>query len=456
MSVPVSRPHGSVARSVRPDVKRWTVMGHIDATAPDLEHFELQRVDDLELYDRRDSNVVLEVRRNPTPVPMKRLADAALASCAPFVGLVFGAAALTAPTPLVGLALLAVGAAEMALLLPVSKKALEDFKTVGFTSSEPHWKGTRRFEIQDDLWKGINSPMLAASKSSRVPSGAQLGTFLTDTMNAYPAERYAMVLAGHGRAMDGVGGLSVKEMAHATEIAHARGGRKVDVLVLDSCLVGNVETLLPMADHVRYAVVSQETLYTHVVDWGAIIKDQNGSQPSAERFTRSALDIAERKAHHQTLSTIDMTAMPALRTTLENLGDALRTSARQGHRGEIREAFASAPIANREDFFDQTFDKKIDLGQTLRLLSQVPDPSVKQAAQTARDVYDQVVIDHRRAPGFGHTTGLTIQGPRAWHSVNAYARESGLPSWSKALGEMRPWPVRMLSNASNGVKRLFS
>lgn len=433
-------------------------MGHIDATASDLEPFEMNRVDALEKADKRNTNLVVEVRRTPTSTLAKKLKAAAVASLAPSCVLAgLAGAALLAATPPMAVGALAFGLIEGAILFTTSKKGVEDLRFAGHQSVEAPWKGTRKYELGTSDKTGIQSPVLESSKSTAAPDGKKLGAFLADTMKAYPAQRYAFILGGHGRAMQSVGDVTVEGMADATAIAHAQSGRKLDVMVLDSCLVGNFETLLPMADHVRYAVVSEEPVYTNVIDWRGMVEDQQDRAPSANAMVASAMNRAESDPWHQTLSTVRMSQMPALRDALENLGSAIQASARNGNRDEIKAAFKASTKIQDSDGFSRAIEQKVDLGDALKHLHHdVSDPAVKKASAEAWQAYSKAVVDHRASAAFSATTGLSIQGPRPWHLEDAYAKKSGLPEWSKALGQMRPWPMRVVATAVDATRRLFS
>lgn len=431
-------------------------MGHIDATASDLEPFEMDRLDDLERADKGSANLVFEVRRTPVSPAVKKLKAAALASLAPGCVLAgVAGAALLATAPPLAIGALALGLGEGALLFSTSRKGLQDLRFADHQSTVPPWKGTRTYEVGPHPETGVASPVLSSSRSTQAPDGKKLGAFLADAMQTYPAKRYAFVLSGHGRAMDSVGDVKVADMAEATAIAHARSGRKLDVMVLDSCLVGNFETLLPMADHVRYAIVSEEPVYTSVIDWRGMIEDQQHQAPSATAMAASAMNRAEGNPWHQTLSTVRMSQMPPLRTALENLGSAIQSSARNGHRDEIKAAFKASARIKDSDAFSRAVEQKIDLGDAIKHLAHdVSDPQVKNAASEAWHAYQKAVVDHRSSKPFSRTTGLSIQGPRAWHREDAYAKKAGLPEWSKALGQMRPWPMRVVSAAVDAVREL--
>lgn len=442
----------SMISNVAPQPPRtWTILGHIDATSSDLEPYEMQRLDTLESTSKQDANVVMEVRHQRSSKTRKIVQNVLLAALAPAAalgGVVLGTAMLASGAGVLPSLLL--GGALVANTVPLaiaSKRAIQHLKRLKHEPQTPgtDWKGTRTYWMGQDSVPGLQSPIVAESKSTKAPSGEALGKFLAENMRQFPAQRYAFILGGHGRARDGVGDVSVADMAKATEIAHASSGRKIDVMVLDSCLVGNFETLLPMSDHVRYAVVSQEPLYTNVIDWSSIVNGLDGHGPSAKRFAGLALHYAKNSYSPHTVATVRMSQMPSLRKAVDTLGEAIAAGVRNGHRDSIAAAFKEAAPIQDSSWLERKTEGKVDMGDLLERLRHVTDPSVRQAGEVAYFWYLRSVVGNVTSKKFSRSTGMRIQGPRAWHRENAYAKETGLAGWSKALSAMRPWPLRMMS-----------
>ena len=440
-------------------LRPWTVLGHIDATSPDLEPYEMKRIADLDIVDKPNTNVVLEVRHKPVNRTMKAIKAGLAASLAPVAaigGAVAGVALFATgfgAIPAVGAA--ALGLVEGALLASTSKAGQSQLRRLKWEPQNPNtdWQGTRTLELNSA--KGVAPTVLSQTDSTHAPDGKTLGESLGAKMKAYPAERYAVILGGHGRAMDSVGHISVKDMAEATRIAHQESGSKIDALMLDSCLVGNFETLLPMADHVRFGVVSEEPLYTGVFDWTSIVNALQDRTPSPQDFGNLAVHYSEFSHSPRTVSVVDMGALPALKGALETLAHVVDVALDSGHRAPIARAFKQAAKIKDSGTLERKMENKLDLGSLLKELAAVPVPSVQKAAQEAIQSYQGAVPAHSASEHYPESTGLSIQGPLPWHSVSGYAKETGMEHWSEMLGNMRPLPLRLLHTVAEKAKSLL-
>lgn len=451
----ISKIASAPIRSPRP----WTVLGHIDATAPDLEPYEMQRIAALDTIDKSNTNVVLDVRHAPVNRTAK-IAKAALATAsAPVLalgGLIAGAAIVASGGALLPAVLVAGGGAlEGALLASTSRSGYAQLRRLQWEPQNEGtaWKGTRTMELGST--RGAPATVLGEIASTKAPEGKTLGSFLATNMKQYPAQRYAVILGGHGRARSGVGDISVDDMAQAMSTAHRETGRKVDALMLDSCLVGNFETLLPMSGDVRYAVVSEEPLYTGVFDWTSIINALQDRRPSAQDFGHLALHYSQYSRSPRTVSVVDMGMLPGLKGSLERLGESLNQAIDAGHRGAISKAFSAATKIQDMGAMERKTENKLDLGNLLEQLADVPDPAVQAAVADARRAYQAAVPSHGASEQFSTTTGLSIQGPLAWHNESGYAKETGMPQWSRLLGNMRPLPLRIFHTAVEKTRSLF-
>jgi hypothetical protein len=112
-----------------------------------------------------------------------------------------------------------------------------------------------------DGWKVVGH--LGDSDSG---SADTLADFLTWGIKTYPAQRFAVILHGHGLAWQGFGldephgtQIAVPELSSAFERARSQalGGDRFELVMFDACLMGTIEVAAEMQPHARYFLSSE-------------------------------------------------------------------------------------------------------------------------------------------------------------------------------------------------------
>jgi hypothetical protein len=112
-----------------------------------------------------------------------------------------------------------------------------------------------------------------------------LSDFINFSAMTYPADHYVLDLWGHGAGWrgvcpDGNDILTLPRMRTALEQSTNDIGRKLDLLIIDSCAEANVETLWEIGDYVDYYVASEKDVpyqglpYTPILNGLASHPDQ--------------------------------------------------------------------------------------------------------------------------------------------------------------------------------------
>ncbi len=171
----------------------------------------------------------------------------------------------------------------------------------------------------------------AAGKDFSMPSEdmsvrSTLEDFLRWGMKAVPAERYLLVLGGHGSGF--MGSVSDTARRHVMPPQETRAalrdvGLSPDVLVLNSCLEGNTEVASELAPEARYIVASQglqagkgiplAEAFSHIVA-------QTRPIDAARYLVEAASHTPQRVPM---LSALDESQAGAVGAALNVLGDAL-------------------------------------------------------------------------------------------------------------------------------------
>jgi hypothetical protein len=132
------------------------------------------------------------------------------------------------------------------------------------------WTGARRYHIQkDDNFGFIRSPVIQSFDGVNTGDWRHLADFINWGRTNYPAKRYALVIIGHGSgwrdigrnkglALDEETGLGVENRDLARAIA-ASGG-KLDLLVMNACLMQTAEALYDLKDSAAFIAGSENVM----------------------------------------------------------------------------------------------------------------------------------------------------------------------------------------------------
>jgi hypothetical protein len=334
------------------------------------------------------------------------------------------------------------------------------------------WSSTRRFYVtQDDDLQRVRSQQIADLGEVNMSDGATLVDFVTWAVEAFPADRHVLILSDHGMGWPGgwtdpaPGGrgdpsiplsarlgdeLYLMELDEALGEIRARSDvQQFELIGLDACLMGHLEVFSALAPHARYAVASQETepalgwAYTSFLEAMKENPDIDGAglgrlivesyiqsdqrivddEARAELLSRgspmgglfslfggvSAEQVAQQMGRNITLTAIDLTAMPDLMDSVNELCFALQ---------ETEQALVARARAYAQSF-TSVFGRDvppsyIDLGNFVQLLRRESgSSSVTQAADGVLASLDRAVIAERHGPNKPGATGVSIYFPNS-------------------------------------------
>ncbi|MCK5415009.1 MAG: hypothetical protein KAJ35_06490 [Thermoplasmata archaeon] len=305
----------------------------------------------------------------------------------------------------------------------------------------------------------------------------------------YPADKICLVLNNHGGGWFGIcwddtdeDFLPPSEVAEALASIHYNLGRKVDVVLCYACLMASTEFAYEIHEHADYLIASEtfswgsETLgeddylignYPFDAIWGPV-KDNPEMTP--REFAVHAVDAFQmygpwnapdidiyRDYSSDTVSAIDLSAMPALVAAVDNLGLELEASLTG-----LGRLISHAQLVNRvigspeepEEYCTESFSGQPDfIGQgtwvnydLLDFIEQLEKCDIKELcnSDTLRQVRDAVgaaIIAERHGTdeSLGHHVdahGLSIWIPyrsteyRDSYETTAFARDT---SWDEFL-----------------------
>ncbi|MEA3337281.1 MAG: clostripain-related cysteine peptidase [Chloroflexota bacterium] len=332
----------------------------------------------------------------------------------------------------------------------------------GGYQGDGNWTNTRRYFLTPDSdLNRLHSPMVEDLGEVNMSDADTLADFVIWAAENFPADKYALIMSDHG--MGWPGGWSDPDPRTRTKqrapIAKLVGDQiyldqldetltriraqtdidKLEFIGLDACLMGHLEVLSALAPHARYAVVSQET--EPAVGWAYASflgdlrnnPDMDGAdlgksivnsyidedQRIVDNQARSAMvgrgsfavptarQLAGQMEHGATLAAADLTAVPALMDSVNDLAFQLQSI-------DQRDV---AQARNYAQSFTSIFGQRVppsylDLGNLVGLLARTRSgEKVNQPVNKLLQALDKVVIAERHGDGKPGSTGVSIYFP---------------------------------------------
>ena len=288
----------------------------------------------------------------------------------------------------------------------------------GFKGKQNFSTAKRFYLTQDNDLDVINSEEIDDLGEINMADLQTLIDFTVWAMKAYPADNYVLILSDHGSGWpggwtDADSGSNPKDIQidgfddmlyldeidnSMAEITRQTGIEKLDIIGFDACLMGSLEVLSVLAPYTRYTVLSQETepsmgwayssfLYrlvknpkqdaselaktivsSYIEEDMLIINDAARARYVAKNYQGghniSAEQLANEETKTVTLSAVDMGAIPAVTTSLDNLVQAMSKINQKVVAGSRSHARAY------ESVFGEDYPSPyIDLGNFVKLLA---------------------------------------------------------------------------------------
>ncbi len=321
--------------------------------------------------------------------------------------------------------------------MDVSSKALQRWRLNYYDTGEEN-QPENGFELLENL------PLRSMSDPDT------LTDFIRWGVRTYPAKKYALVLWDHGGGAKS--GLFVDELydgsiMHLKELkqALADSGVYLEALVIDACLMANIETAWAVRDHAHWMVASEETVPgkgTAVGDWlQALI---NHPALDGEWLGRCICDTTGNKYANEddemaisllTWSVIDLTKIEQLIRAADHLFQLLGQTLEQSP--DIAKAY-SRFISQAEEYGDR--QNMRDFGSVIYnpKSSNFVEPALLDEAIKA---LSEAVVYLVRGPGRSEAHGLSFCYPAgcSHEELDDYARNFPLASYLAYLDAISTW-----------------
>jgi hypothetical protein len=339
-------------------------------------------------------------------------------------------------------------------------------------AGDGNWTSTKRFYVtQDGDLRQVNSQEVADLGEVNMSDGETLVDFVTWAVDTFPADKHVLIMSDHGMGWPGgwsdpaPGGrgdpgiplssalgdeLFLMELDEALgEIRVQTGIERFELIGLDACLMGHIEVFDALAPHARYAVASQETepalgwayagflddlkrnpdmdgaelgqliVDSYIQDDQRIVDDEARAEllrqgsPMGGLFGLSgpptAEQVAQQMKQSSTLTAVDLSAMPQLMASVNNLSHSLQGAAQRDVARARTYAQSFTSVFGRE--VPRSY---LDLGSFAQLLKRESgNDDVAQAADQVLAALKKTVIAEKHGPKKPGATGVSIYFPNS-------------------------------------------
>jgi len=341
----------------------------------------------------------------------------------------------------------------------------------GGFDGDGNWYGARRYYVtRDDDLARLGSEMVEDLGEVNMANGDTLVDFVKWAVATYPSDKYVLILSDHGMGwpggwsdpdpgrdnsrspvrapiVDALGNqMFLAEIDEALAQARAETGiDKFEMIGMDACLMGHVEVLSALAEHARYAVLSQETepalgwayasflsalqqnpgidggqlgqaIVASYIDEDARITDEQqrldlygrGGGLFGMSSVPSARETAAQMGRNVTLAALDLRKTPALLEAINEYAYDLQNV-------NPRDVAKARSYAQS---FTSIFGKDvpasyIDLGHFIRLVVQVAGGGTASRGHDVLRVLGSMVLAEKNGSEKSGATGVSIYFPNS-------------------------------------------
>jgi len=280
------------------------------------------------------------------------------------------------------------------------------------------WSGTRTFHMEGD------ERQMISSESEVKKDQEAVSDFIAENIKKYPEGTVVVHFMGHGLMYRHVAGMSGTDFTRVLAQATEKAGRPIDVLVLESCLVGNMETMNALKPYARYVVASEETINAGATT--AVFQKALQSSSARELTPRELATEMVRAAQGQkgieTYALIDTSQLPRLNGTLNQVASTLTAEIRDSRGGPIQQALKETPLYPKVDSGSAAMLQVGDIRSLMENLKKqygnggpaASSPGAGEICRQASEVIaslDSTVIKFVNTDSYKDSGGISVQLP---------------------------------------------
>ncbi len=308
-----------------------------------------------------------------------------------------------------------------------------DVNTSELLSSRPAtinnaWTGSHVYHVKkgDPKSRDIQSELIQDRGRESVRDPKTLQNFIAWGMKNYPAKHYMVILSSHGGGykgalMDRDGKLmSTPEIRQAIEGAEKEAGKKVDVLTLEACQMGQMEVAYEMQDATDFMVASPSKMFSNALGYNTILGEidrlqKQGKEISPEQMAGLIVEASEEFYEDApTMTALDMKDMKTVAGNLSDFTKALKNT--KTPKSIIKQIIFDSPehdisVYNKSKPKHRNFVDIIGFCNRVAASEEIADENLKQTAANLRDSINKATVDRKVHFGDVNDEGLAINMP---------------------------------------------
>jgi hypothetical protein len=301
-------------------------------------------------------------------------------------------------------------------------------------------------------------------KDAKMQDPMNLETFISMGMEKYPAKHYMVVVFSHGGAWHGASNISPVEITKAIKngVSEANKGTKrndkIDILDLNTCYMGNLESIYEMKDVADITIASEDITNTSAFfKWGELLEKtkksiiekksfepENFVHEKVEYFSKQTKEMEIKGSDNpnvgfSTISAIRNKEISDLTVTLREFIKSCKTN------GVTNNQFFTAVKKAKNYPGKCSSERGLDEYAGLRDLKGIMESiiktdeihkDVKEKAKQVIAIFDRTIIDEFHVKSNEGSNGLTLWVPasetEATNSIQEY--KCNVPSFLKESG----------------------
>ncbi len=332
----------------------------------------------------------------------------------------------------------------------------------GYDDSNGDWTDTRVYRILPSTGDEMASELVHECGELNTGGFLTLDNFIAEGMRVFPAPRTALFLWNHGGGWSGSlvdddppaaerdsTFMTLDEMRFALSHAavHFPDG-KLDLVLMDMCLMGQAETLVAFAPFVRYLVAGAPVVPGIGLNYRAAVAAFAGggetlaiARDVVAASSRAYLDVGWRNA---SLSVYDLSRVGGLLSSFGALARKFDTLVPLAWPHLTRSIFYSRNYGGIEDLSARAGTvSSIDIVDWLDRLQAISDPSLAREfaaeIEAVRRAVAEVVVYVENGPSLTGANGLAVYAPLREdnydddYRVNAFGVYT---NWAEALTDL--------------------
>jgi len=328
-----------------------------------------------------------------------------------------------------------------------------------YDASDSDWTDARVYRVRRNAEpkKGLASELLAAPGELNTGDPKVLEAFLAAAMRAFPARRCALVLSNHGggwpvncvdedTGQEGLAGdaLTIGETREAIRAALAAAGRKkLDLLVFDECLMGQLDVLLAVSDLTEFAIGAEDIVAAMGFPYHDVLPLFARKGPTRELvaetvkvFTNS-FGLAALFMNDYTMFGYDLSRLEAFTRAFDAVLKHIEADLPARWPAVSRAMFFAESYASRSDYrMGRDALASIDLMDFFHRLQAAGAELPEAELQALREALDALVVQRNAGTARRLSHGVSLHAPVRADNLRPEYLQTPLPrqtAWGRVL-----------------------